>query len=66
MAPSIVIPSPTKTLNGCKKALLGADYDAVSAREIIEQIKTLPKNEILPVETITKANVEKWEEACSY
>src|SRR5215813_6923178 len=28
--------------------------------------KTLPKNEILPVETITKANVDKWEEACSY
>ncbi len=28
--------------------------------------KTLPKKEILPVETITKANVAKWEEACSY
>jgi ribose transport system substrate-binding protein len=28
--------------------------------------KTLPKNEILPVETITKANVGQWEEACSY
>ena len=28
--------------------------------------KTLPKKEILPVETITKANVDKWEEACSY
>ncbi|MCC6776971.1 MAG: sugar ABC transporter substrate-binding protein [Hyphomicrobiales bacterium] len=28
--------------------------------------KTLPKQEILPIETITKANVDKWEEACSY
>jgi ribose transport system substrate-binding protein len=28
--------------------------------------KTLPKKEILPVETITKANVAQWEEACSY
>jgi ABC-type sugar transport system substrate-binding protein len=28
--------------------------------------KTLPKAEILPVETITKANVDKWEQACSY
>jgi ABC-type sugar transport system substrate-binding protein len=28
--------------------------------------KTLPKKEILPVETITKANVAKWEEACTY
>jgi ABC-type sugar transport system substrate-binding protein len=28
--------------------------------------KALPKNEILPVETITKANIAKWEEACSY
>lgn len=28
--------------------------------------KTLPKKEILPVETITKANVAKWEEVCSY
>jgi ribose transport system substrate-binding protein len=28
--------------------------------------KTLPKNEILPVETITKTNVDKWEGACSY
>jgi hypothetical protein len=28
--------------------------------------KKLPKNEILPVETITKANVAQWEEACSY
>ena len=27
--------------------------------------KKLPKKEILPVETITKANVAKWEEACS-
>jgi ribose transport system substrate-binding protein len=28
--------------------------------------KTLPKKEILPVETITKANVAQWEEACSF
>jgi ABC-type sugar transport system substrate-binding protein len=28
--------------------------------------KALPKSEILPVETITKANIAKWEEACSY
>jgi ABC-type sugar transport system substrate-binding protein len=28
--------------------------------------KTLKKNEILPVETVTKANVAKWEEACTY
>jgi ribose transport system substrate-binding protein len=28
--------------------------------------KTLPKKEILPIETITKANVAKWEEACTY
>jgi ABC-type sugar transport system substrate-binding protein len=28
--------------------------------------KKLPKHEILPVETITKANVDQWEAACSY
>jgi ABC-type sugar transport system substrate-binding protein len=28
--------------------------------------KTLKKNEILPVETVTKANLAKWEEACTY
>jgi len=28
--------------------------------------KTLNKKEILPVETVTKANVEKWEAACTY
>ena len=28
--------------------------------------KKLPKHEILPVETITRANVAEWEEACSY
>lgn len=28
--------------------------------------KSLPKQEILPIETITKANVDKWDEACSY
>jgi ribose transport system substrate-binding protein len=28
--------------------------------------KTLKKKEILPVETVTKANVDKWEEACTY
>lgn len=28
--------------------------------------KTLAKKEILPVETVTKANVEKWEAACTY
>jgi ribose transport system substrate-binding protein len=28
--------------------------------------KKLPKHEILPVETITKANLDKWEEACTF
>jgi ribose transport system substrate-binding protein len=28
--------------------------------------KTLQKKEILPVETVTKANVGKWEDACTY
>jgi ABC-type sugar transport system substrate-binding protein len=28
--------------------------------------KKLKKHEILPVETVTKANVEKWEGPCSY
>jgi ABC-type sugar transport system substrate-binding protein len=28
--------------------------------------KTLPKQEILPVETITKANVDQWEAACTF
>jgi ABC-type sugar transport system substrate-binding protein len=28
--------------------------------------KKLPKNEILPVETVTRANVAQWEEACTF
>jgi ABC-type sugar transport system substrate-binding protein len=46
---------PTRT--GLKAAEMIADY--FNGRK-------LPKNEILPVETITKANVAQWEEACSY
>jgi ABC-type sugar transport system substrate-binding protein len=46
---------PTRT--GLKAAEMIADY--FSGRK-------LPKNEILPVETITKGNVAQWEEACSY
>jgi ribose transport system substrate-binding protein len=46
---------PTRT--GLKAAEMIADYF---------DCKMLPKNEILPVETITKANVAQWEEACSY
>ncbi|MEA2949287.1 MAG: ribose transport system substrate-binding protein [Alphaproteobacteria bacterium] len=46
---------PTRT--GLKAAEMIADY--FNGRK-------LPKNEILPVETITKANVARWEEACSY
>jgi ABC-type sugar transport system substrate-binding protein len=46
---------PTRT--GLKAAEMIADY--FNGRK-------LPKNEILPVETITKGNVAQWEEACSY
>jgi ABC-type sugar transport system substrate-binding protein len=46
---------PTRT--GLKAAEMIADYFNGGK---------LPKNEILPVETITKANVAQWEEACSY
>jgi ribose transport system substrate-binding protein len=28
--------------------------------------KQLPKHEFLPVETVTKANVDKWEAPCTY
>ncbi|HEY1364723.1 MAG TPA: sugar ABC transporter substrate-binding protein [Xanthobacteraceae bacterium] len=46
---------PTRT--GLKAADMIADYF---------NGKSLPKKEILPVETVTRANVDKWEEACSY
>jgi ABC-type sugar transport system substrate-binding protein len=46
---------PTRT--GLKAAELVADHF---------NGKKLPKHEILPVETITKANVAKWEDACTF
>lgn len=46
---------PTRT--GLKAAEMVADHFSG---------KKLPKHEILPVETITKANVDKWEEACTF
>ncbi|MPZ59566.1 MAG: substrate-binding domain-containing protein [Rhizobiales bacterium] len=46
---------PTRT--GLKAAEMVADHF---------NGKKLPKKEILPVETITKANVAKWEEACTF
>jgi ribose transport system substrate-binding protein len=46
---------PTRT--GLKAADMAADHF---------NGKSLPKKEILPVETITKANVAQWEEACTF
>jgi len=46
---------PTRT--GTRAAELTADHF---------NGKTLPKYEYLPVETITKANIEKWEAPCTY
>jgi ribose transport system substrate-binding protein len=46
---------PTRT--GLKAAEMVADHF---------NGKKLPKHEILPVETITRANVDKWEDACTF
>jgi ABC-type sugar transport system substrate-binding protein len=46
---------PTRT--GSRSAELIADYF---------NGKTLPKYEYLPVETVTAANIDKWEAACTY